>query len=624
MHHAVHRRDLSFRRPLHDVRRLGAWPMKGGLFGRGTSRFGRTGTPSPGARAVPVLDFYPRSSAEVAALFDDIFLDSRATYPPVEPVEPVALPAALDAVDFVRVSGIVVGVENETAFRAPKSTGGGVTSSRAGRTQDRRRATKKTLRLSTTVESLEEGEAMANLLEGYGHVCRFDDGTAETASGIFPDLNNCWLDPVGGRFGTGCLVIPPVSSGGQAEWIPDYVSSDWTVFVVLFDALDGVWRTVLIRSDGLYLVDGDEPDDTSPSVPWRAAVIPYFSTTARFSLLGYDRDGLGAELRVDEFALFPWLMPDGMIEDLLDNVDEDKVSPLPELHVTGRVLGGLVGVVGEGRAASAKYEQRGGQPEGWENNALVVEGEIVEVRRLDSVDDTPLPTLYAPLALATRVGDDTRDVAGGRLGAVTGNLFDVLGFDDVADNAMQAQGDPGDVVDFGDDGTLEGHAGSTGRMSFACWFNSLDDGVIASKWREGSNEREWMLTVNLGIPRLFVSDPLGLNMLEVLFAADFGVGGWTFLAFTFNLDAVNRASTDYVRAWGRNGRKVSTTTTPTGTFVGMTGTAAPLRLFNSADGNRPLAGAMQHAALWSGVELTAAEVRTIYRATRLGRRLRRV
>ena len=50
-----------------------------------------------------------------------------------------------------------------------------------------------------------------------------------------------------------------------------------------------------------------------------------------------------------------------------------------------------------------------------------------------------------PLAGVVLGVKDVIDVAGSRVGTVSGNFFDVLGYDDVEDNAMQSQGDAGDT-----------------------------------------------------------------------------------------------------------------------------------------------------------------------------------
>lgn len=528
---------------------------------------------------------------------------------------------------FLRVAGVVMPVENATGFRSQKVKGAGITRSAAGRAQDRRYAGKRVARVSTIAKSLEEGEAFANLLEGYGHACRYDDGDLATSTSSYPTLTTPYLDPVGGRFGTGALVIP---SGGEVTYLID-IEEEFTFFAVLWDVDAELWRTHVIRSDGLRLLDGLEPEEALGYVPFDLTTIVVAGdgvANQGVLLLGQKIDGTAGDVIVDEWCLWPWLMPESMIMDVLDNVAEDKVSPFPRLHVSGRILDGVVGAVCEGAVGDAEYAQRGGQPEGWENNALRTPGQLVEVQRLDSVDDTPLATVYCPLSSTTRSGADTVDVAGARTGTATGSFTNAEGVEGDDDSAILCAAAAGDRINFGDDGAFEGHAGATGKMSFACWVRptgGLATGTIAGKWRESTNEREWRFDLVSGQPRVRVSNGAGTNLLSFLGDVVLGAGAWCFLAFTFNLDSTNRAKADYVRMWGAGGLRIPQTLTETGTFASVTAGTAQLHLFNTHDPTtNQLAARMQHAALWSGVELTAKEIRTVYRATNLGRRLRRV
>lgn len=527
----------------------------------------------------------------------------------------------MPAPDFLVINGFRVTVAEGSVTQEYTSKGSGLEVSPGDRLRDSRRAQRLRWTARAICGSNAEAMALSGLVHGYAHSITFDTGL-ESSTGVNPSADYAaHLDQTQGWQGAALVV----RSGGICQW--DFqLDDEWAVVYRHREPATGRWRCLGVTHDGRQVRDGVIGQY---GIEFQARV----TAAGVLGLFGLTLAGALSDVLYDAVLVLPYYVPNTVLTAL--TLNEDPLGIAPSCHARGSMIEAPLGWQCAGRSASGTLVQKGlGQPRrdappfsrdrNFANNDLDIDIELEQAAPpAIGLDLMPRASFYAPLDAGT-VNTGTlviKDVIGNVDGLLTAGGAHVLSQGpDGYTNAAVSQTLATASVNFGSPSGFSA-AGVGGRFSGALWFKLPTLGtqrVLASKWNESLNLREWRLGIT-SANTLFFTVSNAAGTLSQTFTDATGTpivaNAWNHIAWSYDTTRASGRVVMYLNGVPLQGPGL--TVTNVGAFTAMTSGGAPFKLLNQ-DGPAGLGavGHVAHAQIWSNVALVASEARTAYLLTK--------
>lgn len=262
---------------------------------------------------------------------------------------------------FLSINNQTVPVRDRTPSRKP-SFKGRRERSRAGQMRDGRRDKKRRLSLTSVVSDIAAADALRHLIQGEGHYFSFDNGL-DASTGLQPSLNaTVKLVTSGGKFNG----FAEVESAGSMA-IDAQLPEEWTVSAWIDDGTGAGFEAIALRSDNTQFESGVSGSFGVQNVLSESSGI--------LTILGVDRAGANAAVKIDELVVLPWFAVDAQIAAWHGLAT--SFSPLPFLNITGDMIEETNGIRVRGNITSQSYIQRGTSSD-FRNSDIITEFELIE------------------------------------------------------------------------------------------------------------------------------------------------------------------------------------------------------------------------------------------------------